>query len=226
MPFQAVSDVWCLPRQTFAFPGADARTEQTFKVPAAGCSMQWQRNKLSQRTWTAHSVPLSTVVGTLDQAEPAFIKIDVDGSEISVIEAIVELLPTGPKGSSGSLQNRFAQLPELYVEVDSSDWSRFGTTRDAGLAALTALGSRYTEIYLFAAMSSACEGTSLRAHGRNLTRPFRALKGNYVWPRELSSWEKLALPLRILRVVDAWAYEALLKMCVGHKRQLNLWFAS
>ena len=210
---------------THTYNGAPARwriynvgvgkTHQAFQVPGEGCGMNWQKTGKG-RSWVAQGIPLSMIVSAMDQAGPAYLKIDCDGAEVSVVEAVLDLLP-------GKETNGFAYLPEMYVEVNPVDWRSFGKSVEQGLSVFRSLGNRYTEIYFFSAMTSSCEGIGLVSDaGNNLTEPYLFVSENHP-PPGMTRWVgRFSRPQWILRVKD---YEGLLNRCVTHTRQLNLWFA-
>lgn len=210
---------------THTYNGAPARwriynvgvgkTHQAFQVPGEGCGMNWQKTGKG-RSWVAQGIPLSMIVSAMDQAGPAYLKIDCDGAEVSVVEAVLDLLP-------GKETNGFAYLPEMYVEVNPLDWRSFGKSAAQGLNVFRSLGSRYTEIYFFSAMTSSCEGIGLVSDaGHNLTEPYLFVSENHP-PPGMARWVgRFSRPQWILRVKD---YDGLLNRCVTHTRQLNLWFA-
>ena len=201
------------------YNAAVAKTPQTFHVPATGCGMNWQTGSGRSRQFKAHSVPLSSVVSTMDQTGPAFIKIDCDGSEVSVVEAILDLLPGGGPMLTGGLDH----LPEIYVEVDPIDWRHFGVKKERGHDALRSLGSRYEQIYFFSAMTTSCEGIGLvDDSGRNLTEPYLFVSDNHPPPGMVRWVGRQSRPQWILRVLD---YAGLLDRCLSQTKQLNLWFA-
>ena len=198
-----------------------SRNALTINVPIDGCGMNWQWMPAtsSRRSWHAHAVSLASIAALGQpqgrEAAPTFIKIDVDGAEVAVVEGVLDAIKDGA----------LPVLPELYVEVDIRDWQTFnGTTPERGIAAFEALGALYEEIYFFSGMQGSCEGIGLYADDdptRNLTTPYLFVSENHP-PPSIRRFYGRGLPQWILLVTD---YKALLRRCVTHKRQLNLWFA-
>ena len=226
------------PSQWRIFNYGVARNESApFAVPGVSCGMNWQLAGLAKRKYTASAAPLSSIVSMIDQGdEPVFLKIDTDGSEVAILEAVVDLIPphhfrTGKHAHLAMAQPArlagghasFARLPELYVEVNPADWHRFeDKTLSDGVAALMALGKHYTDIYFFSGMTTSCEGIGLHtADGTNLTEPYLYLGTN----RAPNRWAgKMGHRMDILRITD---FRALVERCVLGTRplQMNLWFA-
>ena len=81
------------------FNAGVSKMASLFRVPGHGCGMNWQWDTtLKRRDWTSHSLPLSSIVEVMDEKDygPAFLKIDCDGCEVDVLEAVLDLLPSAP----------------------------------------------------------------------------------------------------------------------------------
>jgi hypothetical protein len=71
-------------------------------------------------------------------------------------------------------------------------------------------------------MKSACEGIGLvdEVDGQELTAPHKFVSHNHPWKPHLVN---RSLDQTIVRVLD---YPALLRRCVAHGLQMNMWFAA
>ena len=196
---------------------AVGREAGRIKVPARSCGMGWEANEKAQ-VWGVDVMPLSKVVrhangrSTLRSDAPFFIKIDVDGAEVDIIEAALELFP---RGGSGLLKH----VPEMYVEVNTQNWKRYGVSYQRAIRAFETLALHYTQTYLLSALPVTCEGHLKTLP--TLTTLHRSIgRGEY---------RGQSVAQKILKISD---FGALLRGCVlieqntkrGGDGQLNVWF--
>ena len=192
----------------------------TFSVFDGTCGMNWQDARPQLRQATAQAISVRHIlrqVGPLHAAP--FFKVDVDGAEVGIVQM---LLPVIEERST----NQLTHLPELYFEISPHFWPAFNQSLEAGFTAFKKLASYYSEIYLFHALATSCEGAGQKVL-QYTTAPDK------VPERPISARPKL----RVLRVLD---FAALLRGCIAHDvanahtwgtrgrhpimGQMNIWF--
>lgn len=208
---------------------------QSIQVPSKGCGMGWEANKnFKERDAKVPVLPLTRLIKLAEEQQPEdsskwpanspyFMKIDVDGAEVEVVEAILELMPEKHSHAPSDLVappvGRLRTVPELYVEINMQNWQNFGRSFEEGAAAFERLATYYLDIFLLSALPVTCEG-----HYKDLakhTSPFREVgRGSYNGKPTKAS---------ILRVHD---FVSILRGCIhienttkrGGDGQVNMWF--
>ena len=147
--------------------------------------MNWQDARPQLRQATAQAISVSNIlrkVGPLDAAP--FFKVDVDGGEVGIVQMLLQVIE---KRSTDQLMH----LPELYFEISPHFWPAFNQSLEAGFTAFKTLASYYSEIYLFHALATSCEGAGQKVL-QYTTAPDK------VPERPIAARPKL----RVLRVLD------------------------
>lgn len=191
------------------------------------CGMNWQNDpytgKNHPRNYQVPQVPLSSFKFGHGTAPP-FFKVDVDGGELEVAKAILDLARNG----------KFPQLPEMYFEMNPGYWPKlngcnlcapclgkaepklkgpngcWGRLLNEGEQVFTDLSKMYKEIFLFGVLNGPCEE-------RNGVKQYLRLH------KIVSSQRKQY----IYRVLD---FPAVMAICVHlpiehlGEGQMNVWF--
>mmetsp|Transcript_12493 Transcript_12493/g.24898 ORF Transcript_12493/g.24898 Transcript_12493/m.24898 type:complete len:363 (+) Transcript_12493:115-1203(+) len=123
----------------------------------------------------------------LSMKELSFVKIDVEGFEIKVLE-----------GAKQSLFAPNVRIGSLLMEVGPSRWSRSGVTLEEGVAAMLDLSTHFKESYVMFRKGDTCPGAKLKDM-LSASSPHRTLFDVEIYKVRPSEWNKLLTQMNALK---------------------------